>query len=106
MEGNYKALLMIRNDINDQCSKHPAYRLFNQSKITHFFAKNQVRLRRAVEKLKELEKLYVLHDENGAIKTADETGHIAKPEFRNEEDKKKYHEEYEKFMNTSFKIEI
>lgn len=104
--GNYKQLIILRNEINEYSKKSISFVFFNREKIKNFFARNQMHLQLADEKTERLTRRYVKQDEKGnAIRLEDKGDGFVKFDFNNAEDEKAFNIEYNDFMKRNVIIE-
>lgn len=118
---SYDDLFLIEQDIQHILKNSPALTLFMADKFNRFFQRNKMRLNILHEKLAEIQRKYILHDENGFALRTEEKNKAGMAEwiFRGsyqdaqgnmiigeEEVKKAYYSEAQEFLSRSFEVEI
>jgi hypothetical protein len=118
---SYNDLFLIEKDIHHILKNSPALTLFMADKFNRFFNRNKMRINLLHERLGEIQRKYIVHDDNGlALRTGEKNEDgmhewIFRGSYQDakgnmilgeEEVKKAYYKEAEEFLGRSFEVEI
>ena len=100
-----KQLQLLRNDINSQTHRSPAFYFFNRPRIERFFHQNALALKVLQSREDELIRKYVQHDESGKPMTRQENGELVWV-FATDELRQQYLEDQENILSKAVLIEV
>lgn len=102
---NYQTLHELEKDIELQSQASPAFAFFHREKTWRFFQNNQYRLSVLHKTMEEIRDKYVKKDDEGKLLTKNIDGKKLW-DFDNEENEKKYLDEWNAFMQITFDINL